>query len=32
MRAEELKGHPDALLLAALEAGPLHGVPCPDPA
>jgi hypothetical protein len=27
-----LKGHLDALLLAALEAGPRHGVPCPDPA
>src|SRR5437016_7981566 len=25
MRAEELKGHLDALLLAALEAGPQHG-------
>jgi len=25
MRAEELKGHLDALLLAALEAGPRHG-------
>lgn len=25
MRAEELKGHLDALLLAALEEGPRHG-------
>jgi PadR family transcriptional regulator, regulatory protein PadR len=25
MRAEVLKGHLDGLLLAALEAGPLHG-------
>jgi DNA-binding PadR family transcriptional regulator len=25
MRAEELKGHLDALLLAALEGGPRHG-------
>ena len=25
MRAEELKGHLDAVLLAALEDGPLHG-------
>ncbi|WP_327090359.1 helix-turn-helix transcriptional regulator [Nonomuraea sp. NBC_01738] len=25
MRAEALKGHLDGLLLAALEAGPLHG-------
>jgi DNA-binding PadR family transcriptional regulator len=25
MWAEELKGHLDALLLAAVEAGPLHG-------
>jgi PadR family transcriptional regulator PadR len=25
MRAEQLKGHLDALLLAALEAGPRHG-------
>jgi len=25
MRAEELKGHLDALLLAALEDGPRHG-------
>ena len=25
MRAEALKGHLDALLLAALEAGPAHG-------
>ena len=25
MRAEELKGHLDALLLAALESGPRHG-------
>src|ERR1039458_9887881 len=25
MRAEELKGHLDALLLAALEPGPRHG-------
>jgi DNA-binding PadR family transcriptional regulator len=25
MRAEELKGHLDALLLAALEEGPQHG-------
>ncbi len=25
MRAEELKGHLDAMLLAALEAGPRHG-------
>jgi DNA-binding PadR family transcriptional regulator len=25
MRAEELKGHLDGLLLAALEDGPLHG-------
>jgi len=25
MRAEALKGHLDALLLAVLEAGPLHG-------
>lgn len=25
MRAEELKGHLDALLLASLEAGPRHG-------
>ena len=25
MRAEELKGHLDALLLAALDGGPLHG-------
>lgn len=25
MRAEELKGHLDGLLLAALEAGPQHG-------
>jgi PadR family transcriptional regulator, regulatory protein PadR len=25
MRAEELNGHPDALLLAALETGPRHG-------
>lgn len=25
MRAETLKGHLDGLLLAALEAGPLHG-------
>lgn len=25
MRSEALKGHLDALLLAALEAGPLHG-------
>jgi DNA-binding PadR family transcriptional regulator len=25
MRAEELKGHLDGMLLAALEAGPLHG-------
>jgi PadR family transcriptional regulator, regulatory protein PadR len=25
MRAEQLKGHLDALLLAALEAGPKHG-------
>jgi DNA-binding PadR family transcriptional regulator len=25
MRAEQLKGHLDALLLAVLEAGPLHG-------
>jgi PadR family transcriptional regulator, regulatory protein PadR len=25
MRGEELKGHLDALLLAALEAGPRHG-------
>jgi hypothetical protein len=25
MRAEELKGHLDALLLAALKAGPRHG-------
>jgi DNA-binding PadR family transcriptional regulator len=25
MRAEELKGHLDALLLAALETGPRHG-------
>jgi DNA-binding PadR family transcriptional regulator len=25
MRAEELKGHLDGLLLAALEAGPRHG-------
>ena len=25
MRVEELKGHPDALLLAALEGGPRHG-------
>jgi hypothetical protein len=32
MRAEELKRHLDALLPAALEAGPRHGVPCPDPA
>jgi PadR family transcriptional regulator PadR len=37
MRAEELKGHLDALLLAALEAGPRHGYAleggrCPDPA
>ena len=25
MRAEELKGHLDAMLLAALEGGPQHG-------
>jgi PadR family transcriptional regulator len=25
MRAEELKGHLDAMLLAALESGPRHG-------
>ena len=25
MRAEELKGHLDAVLLAALEGGPRHG-------
>jgi PadR family transcriptional regulator len=25
MRAEQLKGHLDALLLAVLQAGPLHG-------
>src|SRR5260221_9614205 len=25
MRAEQLKGHLDALLLGVLEAGPLHG-------
>ena len=25
MRAEELKGHLDAMLLAALECGPRHG-------
>ena len=25
MRAEQLKGHLDALILAVLEAGPLHG-------
>ena len=25
MRAEELKGHLDAMLLAALEDGPQHG-------
>ena len=25
MRAEELKGHLDAMLLAALEGGPRHG-------
>jgi DNA-binding PadR family transcriptional regulator len=25
MRAEQLKGHLDGLLLATLEAGPLHG-------
>ena len=25
MRAEELKGHLDGLLLASLEAGPRHG-------